>query len=69
MVIAEVPSFEYDRLHGESNLRTFRDGWRVLVTILRERFSGKLPTNAQVVMPPADAPTVTTLPARANSAA
>jgi glycosyltransferase involved in cell wall biosynthesis len=35
--IVEVPSFEYSRVHGESNLRTFRDGWRVLRTILKER--------------------------------
>jgi glycosyltransferase involved in cell wall biosynthesis len=34
--VAEVPSFERDRIHGESNLRTFRDGFRVLRTILRE---------------------------------
>ena len=36
--IAEVPSFEEDRIHGESNLRTFRDGFRVLRTIFRELF-------------------------------
>jgi glycosyltransferase involved in cell wall biosynthesis len=35
--IAEVPSFERDRIHGESNLNTFRDGFRVLRTIMRER--------------------------------
>jgi hypothetical protein len=35
--IREVPSFERERIHGESNLRTFRDGGRVLRTILRER--------------------------------
>jgi glycosyltransferase involved in cell wall biosynthesis len=35
--VAEVPSFEAERLHGESNLDTFRDGWRVLKTILREK--------------------------------
>jgi len=35
--VAEVPSFERDRLHGESNLRTFRDGGRVLRTIVSER--------------------------------
>jgi glycosyltransferase involved in cell wall biosynthesis len=35
--IAEVPSFEAPRLHGESNLHTFRDGWRVLCAIARER--------------------------------
>jgi glycosyltransferase involved in cell wall biosynthesis len=36
--IIEVPSFEADRIHGQSNLRTIPDGWRVLKTILRERF-------------------------------
>jgi glycosyltransferase involved in cell wall biosynthesis len=35
--IVEVPSFEYRRIHGQSNLRTFPDGWRVLTTIIRER--------------------------------
>lgn len=35
--IVEVPSFEHPRIHGKSNLRTFRDGWRVFTTILRER--------------------------------
>ena len=33
--IAEVPSIESPRRSGRSNLRTFRDGWRVLRTILR----------------------------------
>ena len=36
LTIAEVPSVERDRLHGESNLRTFRDGFRVLRTIVVE---------------------------------
>jgi glycosyltransferase involved in cell wall biosynthesis len=40
LTIAEVPSFEEDRIHGESNLRTFRDGFRVLRTIFRERLKG-----------------------------
>jgi glycosyltransferase involved in cell wall biosynthesis len=35
--IAEVPSFEAERIHGSSNLSTIRDGWRVLRTIWRER--------------------------------
>ena len=35
--IAEVPSVERRRLHGESNLRTFADGSRVLRTIVAER--------------------------------
>jgi len=34
--IAEVPSFEAERIHGTSNLRTIPDGFRVLRTILRE---------------------------------
>jgi glycosyltransferase involved in cell wall biosynthesis len=50
--IAEVPSFEYRRLHGESNLNTFRDGARVLLAILRERFGrdrrGRVPAQAQL---------------------
>lgn len=39
--IAEVPSLELCRRHGQSNLRTFRDGQRVLRTLLTERFSSK----------------------------
>ena len=34
--VTEVPSLEADRLSGRSNLRTFRDGFRVLRAILRE---------------------------------
>lgn len=34
--IVEVASIERSRIHGKSNLRTFRDGWRVLKTILHE---------------------------------
>jgi hypothetical protein len=39
MVVVEVPSHEAQRVHGMSNLNTFRDGLRVLQTILRERRS------------------------------
>lgn len=35
--IVEVPSMERPRLFGQSNLRTFRDGWRVLKMIVKER--------------------------------
>jgi hypothetical protein len=35
--VKEVPSFEAPRREGNSNLNTFRDGWRVLRTILGER--------------------------------
>lgn len=34
--VSEVPSFEGKRIHGVSNLNAFRDGWRVLGTIMRE---------------------------------
>ena len=35
--IGEVASFEQPRKHGDSNLNTFRDGWRVVRTLLQER--------------------------------
>lgn len=41
--IAEVPSFEAERIHGDGNLLTFSDGWRVLKAIIRERMSRELP--------------------------
>ena len=46
--VAEVASFEEKRLHGEAKLRAMPDGWRVLKTILRERFSSRL---AQTELP------------------
>jgi glycosyltransferase involved in cell wall biosynthesis len=36
--VTEVPSFESPRIHGMSNLNPWRDGWRILKTILTERF-------------------------------
>jgi len=38
LAITEVPSLESTRRYGQSNLRTFRDGRRVLWTLLRESF-------------------------------
>jgi hypothetical protein len=35
--VAEVPSFEFDRIHGESNLNALRDGLRILRTMVTER--------------------------------
>ena len=35
--VVEIPSFERPRMFGQSNLRTFRDGWRVLKVIVKER--------------------------------
>jgi Glycosyl transferase family 2 len=39
MRIAEIPSYEAERLNGVSHLHPVRDGLRVLSTILRARFS------------------------------
>jgi glycosyltransferase involved in cell wall biosynthesis len=40
LTITEVPSFEFPRLHGQSNLNTWRDGMRVLWALLVERVNG-----------------------------
>ena len=37
--VTEVSSVERRRIHGDSNLRTFSDGFRVLRTLFAERFS------------------------------
>jgi glycosyltransferase involved in cell wall biosynthesis len=39
--IVEVPSFEFERIHGQSNLNTWRDGVRVLRALAVERVNGK----------------------------
>ena len=36
--VTEVASYEHPRIHGVSNLNAFTDGWRVLRTILAERY-------------------------------
>ncbi|MCW1960260.1 MAG: glycosyltransferase [Mycobacterium sp.] len=40
-IIIEVPSYEYDRYYGATNLNAIRDGFRVLWTILRDRLHGR----------------------------
>lgn len=35
--VSEIGSFESNRMFGNSKLNTFRDGWRVLRTMFRER--------------------------------
>jgi glycosyltransferase involved in cell wall biosynthesis len=50
LLVAEVPSFESERIHGVSNLRTIPDGMRVLRTIFRERFS-PIPTSPSGTFP------------------
>jgi glycosyltransferase involved in cell wall biosynthesis len=44
--VAEVPSFESKRMHGISNLRTLRDGGRVLHSIAKEWFAHRLGTGS-----------------------
>jgi glycosyltransferase involved in cell wall biosynthesis len=39
LTVVEIPSFESPRRHGTSHLNTFRDGWRVLLTLVREWFA------------------------------
>jgi glycosyltransferase involved in cell wall biosynthesis len=59
--ITEVPSLELPRRHGQSNLRAFRDGRRVLWTLLKEAYRPRNLTATQdaiveVTDPALDAP-------------
>jgi len=56
--VVEAPSFEHDRIHGTSNLHTFRDGWRVMKTIFREA--------ARRQTAPAQAPDAVLVPIRVD---
>jgi glycosyltransferase involved in cell wall biosynthesis len=38
LTMKEVPSVEYERKYGDSNLHSFRDGFRIFKTIFREFF-------------------------------
>ncbi|MDG6223221.1 MAG: glycosyltransferase family 2 protein [Candidatus Bathyarchaeota archaeon] len=38
--VVEVPSVEYERKNGTSNLNTFRDGFRIFRTIITESING-----------------------------
>ena len=59
--ITEVGSYEFDRIHGTSNLNTWRDGLRVLRALLVERVNGKGThhpiTRPGTALPPAALPT------------
>ena len=48
LVVTEVPSFEHRLLHGVSNLNAYRDGRRVLQTILFERHSSLAEVGADI---------------------
>ncbi len=47
--IVEVPSIEYPRIHGLSNLNAVRDGLRILKLILQERTKRKSKSPASVL--------------------
>jgi glycosyltransferase involved in cell wall biosynthesis len=49
--VVEIAGVEYERIHGESNLNTFRDGFRALTALLRERFGRRPVINADVQHP------------------
>jgi hypothetical protein len=65
--ITEVPSMERDRIFGQSNLRTFADGTRVLRTLAAERRRAqqhrtekvKLEESARALTPPGGFPAIT----------
>jgi glycosyltransferase involved in cell wall biosynthesis len=48
--VTEVPSMEATRLYGKSNLRTFRDGFRVLRAIFHE-WSAGIPPRTEAAAP------------------
>ena len=67
--IVEVPSHEHPRIHGLSNLNAWRDGRRVLKSIIRERVT-RLPESSDAwrpefseIHPAAPIPSVATLTA------
>jgi glycosyltransferase involved in cell wall biosynthesis len=56
--IVEVPSYEFPRIHGQSNLSTWRDGLRVLRALLVERGNGRGATRGAELLPLAVHPLV-----------
>jgi len=58
--VAEVPSYEYPRLHGMSNLKTARDGIRIIRTMAAEWRGRQQPPVPQLVTVPRQGAPVTT---------
>ena len=63
LVVHEVPSHEHQRLHGASNLRVMRDGWRIAKVIMREWASGRRRSATAVTAPDASGSAVASGPA------
>ena len=49
LTIQEVPSIEYQRIHGLSNLNAVKDGWRILKLIVQERRRKKVQSAPPVI--------------------
>jgi len=64
LAITEVPSFEHPRIHGVSNLNAFRDGLRVLRTIIYERLTTNHPRPTGATAPPPQPDRTTPVPIR-----
>jgi glycosyltransferase involved in cell wall biosynthesis len=63
LMIQEVPSHERRRIFGASNLRAFRDGWRILKVIIRERAAYRRPARRRLhVAAPAPVPSLAPVP-------
>jgi len=63
--ITEVPSYEHERIHGQSNLNTWRDGFRVLWALTVERLNRKgtgtaVVTKSERRLPPVPTPQLPT---------
>jgi glycosyltransferase involved in cell wall biosynthesis len=70
LIVKEVASYEYPRIHGVSNLNAFSDGFRVLRTILAERGYSKdrKPFRRRTLRPPQRAQGWSMLGPASNSA-
>jgi glycosyltransferase involved in cell wall biosynthesis len=49
--VVEVPSYEHDRIHGQSNLKATRDGWRIFKVIVGQRWGGSALKEPAAVAP------------------
>ena len=52
LAIQEIPSYEHARVHGESNLRVIRDGWRIAKVIMLEWLSRRKRRQLQSIKKP-----------------
>jgi len=48
--IIDVASMEHPRIHGESHLNIFRDGWRFFKTIVKERYKISTPSQLHAIL-------------------